>query len=131
MKPYAKLYVSSPAVRGIFGNGKWQLLTAVNAHGSISKAAAALKRSYRKAWGDILVAEQAIGQPLVRKSRGGACGGRTEITDYCRALLCAWEKHHSAMAKAQDASYNRHLKELLENPASYRAPKAAHAKGGR
>ena len=116
MKPYAKLYVSSENEKGIFGNGKYQLLKAVQQHRSISKAANSLQRSYRKAWGDIKKAESALGQQLVKKVRGGRFGGQTELTEYCEKVLKAWEIYRENVNTAMNTSFNKNLKCLYEQP---------------
>lgn len=116
MKPYAKLYVSSEVAEGIFGDGKYRLLKAVREHRSISRAAQALQRSYRKAWGDIQKAEAALGQPLVKKVRGGRFGGQTELTPYCENVLRAWEMYRKDVMKVMDVSFRTKLKCLWERP---------------
>jgi molybdate transport system regulatory protein len=120
MRPHTKLFVSSDECEGVFGEGKYQLLCAVQERGSISKAAASLGRSYRKAWGDIKRAELALGQQLIVRTRGGADGGQSELTVFAGRLLAAWEKHRRAVFAAADKSYTRHLRTLLgplEQPA--------------
>jgi molybdate transport system regulatory protein len=113
MKPYAKLYVSSDEVEGIFGDGKYELLNAVREHKSISKAAHALGRSYRKAWGDIKKAETALGQPLVTKLRGGRFGGQTVLTEYCNSILKSWELYRSDIEQVMNTSFKNKLRCLL------------------
>lgn len=113
MIPRTKLFVSSAGCDGVFGEGKWKLLLAVKEHGSISAAAASLGRSYRKAWGDIKRAEDALGKTLVVRVRGGQNGGNSVLTDFCEELLVAWGKYrHQAHASIKTA-YTRHLEQLL------------------
>lgn len=116
MNPRAKLFVSKAGCDGVFGEGKWKLLAAVKEHGSISKAAAALGRSYRKAWGDIKRAEEAIGKPLVTRIRGGADGGQSVLTDFSERLLKAWEDYRRQAHASIKIAYSRHLEELLGPP---------------
>jgi len=129
MTPRAKLFVSSAGHEGVFGEGKWQLLTAVKEHGSISRAAAALGRSYRKAWGDIKRAEQALGRPLVVRTRGGKDGGLSVPTAYCEELLTAWEKYRRQVYASIAACYARHLQHLLQrHPVRAKQPRTAPAR---
>ena len=114
MTPHAKLCLASARDAGVFGEGKWQLLNAVKDHGSISKAATALGRSYRKAWGDIKRAEEALGKPLIVRVRGGSEGGQSLLTDYCEELLKAWAKYRTQVHASLDLAYARHLKKLFE-----------------
>ena len=113
MIPRAKLFVSSAGCDGVFGDGKWRLLQAVKEHGSISAAAAALGRSYRKAWGDIKRAEEALGRPLVTKVRGGQDGGQSVLTDFCEKLLVAWGKYRNQAHASIKTAYARHLEDLI------------------
>ncbi len=114
MKPNAKLFISSPKVDGLFGEGKWQLLDAIHRHGSIQEASRELGRSYRKAWGDIKRAEEGLGRQLVTKLRGGTSGGSTELTDFGRQLLKGWKKYRNEVHLCIKKSYNRHLKKIIE-----------------
>jgi molybdate transport system regulatory protein len=114
VKPRAKLFISSDTHEGVFGEGKYQLLLAVKEHGSISKAALALGRSYRKAWGDIKKAEECLGAPLVNKVRGGTSGGASLLTDYCEEVLRAWKVHRESTYAAMEKSYQRNLQSLLD-----------------
>jgi molybdate transport repressor ModE-like protein len=118
VKPHVKLYVSSNSTEGVFGEGKWSLLRAVENHGSIKKAASELRRSYRKAWGDIKKAEAALGQHLVIKKRGGSDGGGATITSYCKHLLNAWEVHRNTIDACVDESFNRNLKKFFKAASS-------------
>lgn len=113
MKPQAKLFLSSTHDDGVFGEGKWRLLVAVQEHGSISKAATALGRSYRKAWGDIKRAEDVLGRPLIVRVRGGSHGGQSLLTPFCEELLEAWSKYRQQVYAALDAAYKCHLETLL------------------
>lgn len=115
MKPNAKLFISSPDVAGLFGDGKWRLLHAIKQYGSIQKAAQELGRSYRKAWGDIKRAEEGTGRQLVTKVRGGTSGGSTQLTDFGLQLLREWELYRNEVQTSLEQSYNRHLKRLLHD----------------
>ncbi len=115
MRPHAKLFISSKKVDGLFGEGKWRLLNAVNKYGSIQQAANELGRSYRKAWGDIKRAEEGIGHQLVTKLRGGTSGGSTQLTDFGLQLLKGWKKYRFEVNACIEASYKKHLKRIVES----------------
>lgn len=114
MKPNAKLFISSPEVDGLFGEGKWRLLNAIKKHGSIQKAANELGRSYRKAWGDIKRAEEGLGRQLVTKLRGGTNHGSTQLTDFGQQLLKGWEKYRNEIHSCIKQAYGHHLKKIVE-----------------
>jgi molybdate transport system regulatory protein len=113
MEPLAKLYISSTTVKGIFGDGKYYLLKAIQESGSIQEAARKLKRSYRKAWGDIKVAEKGFGQALVVRTRGGKSGGSTILTDFGLQLLKEWKEYRREIESNMKKSFNKHLKKVV------------------
>ena len=84
--PRLKLWMSSSDAEGVFGDGKWRLLGAIEQHGSLSAAAVALDMSYRKAWGDLRKAEDCLKIALIENHRGGRTGGRTDLTDAGRTM---------------------------------------------
>lgn len=113
MKPHVKLFISSGEIEGVFGGGKWRLLDAIRREGSIYKAAESLDRSYRKAWGDIKRAEEGLGQPLVKKVRGGKSGGGALLTDFAITLLAAWDAYHTEVERAAKRSFERLVAPVL------------------
>lgn len=113
MEPLAKLYISSKKVKGIFGDGKYHLLKSIEDHGSIQEAARELGRSYRKAWGDIKVAEKGFGQALVVRTRGGRYGGSTTLTDFGLQLLKEWKKYRREIDLNMKKSFNKYLNKML------------------
>lgn len=107
--PRARLFLSTAGGRGVFGSGKWELLSAIDRHGSLHKAAAVLKRSYRKAWDDINSAEKRFGFTLVTRSRGGASGGTMRLTAQGRNLLGAWERYSRRVMKEAEKYYEKYI----------------------
>lgn len=71
------------------------LLQAIDRLGSINRAAAELKLSYRHAWGLIKKAEERLGGPLLQKRIGGAEGGGAELTAAARDLLARYQQFHA------------------------------------
>jgi molybdate transport system regulatory protein len=62
------------------GPGKVKLLELVAETGSIRKAAAGMKMSYRKAWLLLQALKKTFGESLVVTSRGGKAGGGARLT---------------------------------------------------
>jgi molybdate transport system regulatory protein len=62
------------------------LLEAVDAHGSLSHAAAALEIPYRTAWERIKAMESELGTRLLASESGGAEGGGSHLTAEARDL---------------------------------------------
>ncbi|MGE5673555.1 MAG: substrate-binding domain-containing protein [Mycobacterium leprae] len=63
------------------------LLEAIDRVGSINRATAELKISFRHAWGLIKAAEERLSFPLLVKRVGGVSGGGAALTDDARRLI--------------------------------------------
>jgi molybdate transport system regulatory protein len=68
------------------------LLEAIEATGSINRAAATAGYSYRGAWLVLDSAANLATQPLVERTVGGARGGGSRLTSTAHALLDAWRQ---------------------------------------
>ncbi len=68
------------------------LLDAVDKKGSLAAAASETGMSYRKAWGIVRDLEEKLGFNLVCKSRGGAEGGHTYLSDEGSKLTKAYNE---------------------------------------
>lgn len=108
-----KLWLSSKNVEGVFGDGKWRLLKAVDSAGSLSAASESLQISYRKAWGDLNKAQDTLNVSLVEKQRGGITGGRTVLTVEGKKWVRAYTKFRADIEKAVEKAYDKHIKELI------------------
>ena len=114
LKVRLKIWLSSKDVEGIFGDGKWRLLKAVETEGSLQAASRKLRISYRKAWGDLKKAQDALHITLVDKHRGDTSGGRTNLTAQGKKWLNAYTRFRSDIEKTVDKAYEKHLKEILK-----------------
>ncbi|WP_435100519.1 TOBE domain-containing protein [Halarchaeum sp. P4] len=89
----ARLYADDVA----FGARDAALLRAIDTAGSLNAAAERLGRSYSRAHGRLDELEDAFG-PLVERTRGGASGGGTTLTEDARALLARFERLRAGYA---------------------------------
>ncbi|HUT28623.1 MAG TPA: LysR family transcriptional regulator [Sedimentisphaerales bacterium] len=112
LKVRFKLWLNCSDAEGVFGDGKWRLLKAVEEKGSLRGASDTLGISYRKAWGDLNKAEQGLGIALVRKERGGSRGGRTGLTAAGRRWVAAYQRFRAEIENAAQKAYARHMKGL-------------------
>lgn len=112
MIPKIKLYLNSETAEGVFGSGKWQLLSAIRKYGSIRNASKSLDRSYRKAWGDIKLAEKGFGKKIIITNRGGTSGGESSLTEFGLQLLEKWDAYYSEVRHSMDIAYENHLQWL-------------------
>lgn len=79
--------------KGIFlGEGRIDLLHAIEEEGSLSKAAKSLNMSYKKAWNLIDAINKSTPEPVVIKSTGGTNGGGTQITPYGKKKIIQFEE---------------------------------------
>ena len=113
--PHIKLWISAPDRGDVVGSGRCRLLRAIERMGSLSAAAEELGISYRKAWGDLKRAERHIGRKLIVKSRGGAGGGKTELTPEGRKLLEAYTGFKEDVEMYAMDSYERWIKGIFDD----------------
>jgi molybdate transport system regulatory protein len=83
-----KLWMINPKGEAVFGNGLAELLEEIDRHHSILEAAKHLTMSYRYALHRLTLAEERLGEPLVKRVRGGAKGGgSSEVTVFGKDLV--------------------------------------------
>ncbi|HEX4859691.1 MAG TPA: LysR family transcriptional regulator [Rhizomicrobium sp.] len=87
------------------GPGKVRLLELVAETGSIRKAAAGMKMSYRKAWLLLKALEKTFGRPLVETMTGGAKGGGASLTTLGKAVVTRYRE----IGRAATSGSGRHL----------------------
>jgi len=115
LKPRFKLWLSMPEAEGVFGDGKWRLLKAIDKEKSLSSAARILGISYRKAWGDLQKAEKYLGVSLIEKQRGGKAGGGTSLTAEGKKWLCAYTRFWSEIEKTVKRAYTEQFERGSRN----------------
>ncbi len=74
------------------GEGRIQLLKQIDAHGSITKAAHAMKMSYLKAWKLIQSMNTSSDKPLVIKTSGGKGGGGSKLTEEGKKAIVLYQE---------------------------------------
>lgn len=113
LRARCKLWLSNKDVEGVFGDGKWRLLEAIDRTGSLSAASESLRISYRKAWGDLNKAQDALNVALVEKHRGGNMGGSTILTVEGKKWVKAYAKFRADVEKAVGKAYEKRIEGLL------------------
>ncbi len=99
---------------GFLGEGRFQLLYAIDRAGSLRKAAEHLRISYRKAWGDIRAAEKHLGFEMVRRRRGGSSGGSSALTEQAKELLQAYGEVKANIQIIVTQEYENHIEPILD-----------------
>jgi len=88
---HARIRIGFPAGRQL-GPGKIALLEAIDRTGSIAAAGREMGMSYRRAWLLADAANKLFKRPLVVVTVGGTQGGGTQLTDFGRALIAAYQR---------------------------------------
>jgi molybdate transport system regulatory protein len=104
-----KLWLSTEEAEGVFGDGKWRLLKAIESAGSLKAASGMLGISYRKAWGDLRKAEQHLGVKLAETERGGDKGGRTGLTEEGKKWVRAYGKFRKDIERTVDKAHKKYI----------------------
>lgn len=73
------------------GIGRLELLTQIQAQGSISKAAQQMGMSYKRAWDLVSSMNAQAARPLVLTQTGGKRGGGTEITEEGQRMIAEFQ----------------------------------------
>jgi molybdate transport system regulatory protein len=84
------------APRCSLGPGKIALLEAIDAEGSLTRAAASLGMSYRYGWLLLDDMKQAFTEPVTRATVGGVHGGGVELTGFGREVV---RRYHLALRR--------------------------------
>ncbi|MDR2018423.1 MAG: LysR family transcriptional regulator [Syntrophobacterales bacterium] len=79
----------------IFGQGRTELLRAIDECRSLNAAAKKLNMSYRAAWGRLKASEERMGLKLAEKD---ASAGGMRLTDDARQLLLSFEQLEGEVA---------------------------------
>jgi len=94
-----KIWLETDQKKGVLGDGKWRLLTAIDETGCLNSAMKKLGLSYRKTWDNLVKIEETLGFKIVEKQRGGASGGNTVLTKEGKTIVDAFDKFHAKYDK--------------------------------
>lgn len=75
----------------LLGEGRVQLLKAIEETGSLSKAAKSLNMSYKRAWDLIDSVNKSAKKPVIITTKGGNGGGGAKLTPYGKTLISTFE----------------------------------------
>ena len=89
-----KIWLETEDGVNVFGDGKYELLKAIDEYGSLKLAIEKMGLSYRKTWDNLKKIESVLGYPLIDTTRGGKEGGASELTDAAHELLSSFENIH-------------------------------------
>lgn len=109
-----KMWLETGEGEGILGDGKWQILKAVENEGSLSAACQKLGLTYRRTWGDLKKIEQQLGFPLLNKTRGGKEGGMSELSEQGKSLVEAFDTFHKDVDEKISRAFEAFREKLME-----------------
>jgi molybdate transport system regulatory protein len=110
---------------GALGPGKVRLLELVGETGSIRKAAAGMKMSYRRAWLLLKALGETFGEPLVATATGGKEGGGARLTALGNDVVRRYRALEKAAGRAAGSEVAA-LERALAGPVSpQKRPKLA------
>jgi molybdate transport system regulatory protein len=92
-----------------FGEGPDKLLQRVETSGSLHKAAAEMKMSYRKAWLMLKAMEKRLGFLLLKRKVGGVSGGGSELTPEARDFMKRYETFRQEIEESLQEIYVKHF----------------------
>jgi molybdate transport system regulatory protein len=96
MKIHYKVWLEKDD-RVLFGEGRRDLLRAIDEYGSLAQAAKKMNMSYRAAWGRLKASEDRLGFPLAEKDSAHGKKGGLHLTPKGKALLEQYTAIHKAM----------------------------------
>ena len=99
------------------GPGKAELISRIDATGSISAAARAMNMSYRRAWLLVEAINDSFVESVVLTSIGGKRGGGTSVTEFGRQLVAqfrAMEDKASAAIAGDIAQFTRQIRKPIK-----------------
>jgi molybdate transport system regulatory protein len=113
----------------VIGEGRLAMLEAIHRHRSMIEASRETGISYRRMRGAIRDMEQVIGCALVATYRGGAAGGRSELTPAALALLKSFKALTAGFRNEADVRFHKYFDTFarrLANSAGRRAKETQH-----
>jgi molybdate transport system regulatory protein len=90
-----KIWIENSEGESLFGDGKWELLIAIEETGSLKEAIEKMGWGYRSTWNKLQALEQKLGFQIIEKSRGGTGGGgQTVLTTKGKQFVDIFRKIH-------------------------------------
>ena len=114
IRPRMRLWLTADNSKLAFGDGKWWLLCAIEKNQSLRLACEELGMSYRKGWGDLKKAEELFGFAIVKRTRGGAHGGKTILTVKGKEILNCYRKFINEMEKSLQKNFEKYLSVVIK-----------------
>jgi molybdate transport system regulatory protein len=90
-----KIWLENAEGKPLFGDGKWELLCAIEETGSLKNAIEKMGWGYRATWNKLQAIEKRLGFSIIQKTRGGTGGGgQTNLTAQGKKFVEIFRKIH-------------------------------------
>ena len=99
------------------GPGKAELISRIEATGSISAAAREMRMSYRRAWQVVEAINASFAEPVVVTATGGKRGGGATVTPYGRDLVAHFRAMEDKASAAITEDVSQFIRQLRKTPA--------------
>ncbi len=93
----------------VLGELPYGLLRAIEASGSLNRAAAAVGMSYRTAWVTLDRFEKTVGLNLVERKKGGVSGGGSRLTASGRRFVTHYGRFRAEITEAFEALFTKYF----------------------
>jgi molybdenum ABC transporter molybdate-binding protein len=103
------------AGESVLGEGRAELLAAIDREHSITKAARTAGMSYRRAWNLIQATNAAAGEPLVEATTGGSKGGGARLTPRGRLALGVYEQVRRSLVESAASALRQSVRHAGEH----------------
>jgi molybdate transport system regulatory protein len=107
MRVRLNVWVENELGELLFGEGRQQILEAIQTHGSLSAAAESLGMSYRGLWARVRNSEKRLGFPLIESHAGRGPESGTALTPEGRALLKRFTRLQKQVLKSTQTAFQR------------------------
>lgn len=106
-RPVMKLCIANESK--FLGPGSRQLLSLIEATGSVRLACEEMNLSYSKAWKILNNMEKQAGFPILVRKHGGKTGGETYLTEQGKALMEQFERYEQECNQAVSQIFMKHF----------------------
>jgi molybdate transport system regulatory protein len=90
-----KLWIENSEGKSLFGDGKWELLCAIEETGSLKSAIEKMNWTYRATWNKLKDIEKKLGFKIIERTRGGTGGGgHTFLTEEGKQFVELFSQIH-------------------------------------
>ena len=107
-----RLYIEDENNDSFMGIGVLWLLSGIDKHKSIRKAALEMDMSYTKAFNILKNLEKSLNQPILIRNRGGNDREGTTLTEFGHLFLESYKKFNDNVEKYSRDEFNLFMKKI-------------------